>query len=420
MKQYPLLTNKPAKFLFLMAMTALLFLSRDTVYTVSILGIQPAALISYGIIAVMGIVFLICNRKQWKQILMDKRIAWMLITALVFLLPMVAKADWQMMYFTILICLLFSVFLTYVISYRDLGKYYVLIMCFICVNSLIGTYILKHFAMNGTINPDTVYLNGMREVFHFGFSFVRPWVGYYRNFGIFREPGVFQFYLILALFFNNFWIQWPSRWQYWLTNILLSVTMLSTFATGGVLEMVILFVMLFFVKGMHKRKNVRRAVLFGTVLVCVILLSLMITHAGFRNAIQVMINKPFVSGHSRNERLYAMGVDLMVFLKNPIFGEKLSVLFDMAASNTASTLILLAGFGCLVGTVHVLSWAVLVWDRKQNILINLGLLAAMLLSFNTQNLITNQFFWLFSWMALTERGLPWLSAFLAGRKTKKK
>ena len=59
-------------------------------------------------------------------------------------------------------------------------------------------------------------------------------------------------------------------------------------------------------------------------------------------------------------------------------------------------------------TLNVAAWIALVWKRDRNVFGNLILLCIMFMSFNTQNLVANVFFWLFPMMALVERGLPGL------------
>ena len=66
----------------------------------------------------------------------------------------------------------------------------------------------------------------------------------------------------------------------------------------------------------------------------------------------------------------------------------------------------LAVSGIAGGVLHLISWIALLWKKERNVLGNLVLLLIFLMSFNTQNLVADVFFWLFPVMALTERGLP--------------
>ena len=67
-----------------------------------------------------------------------------------------------------------------------------------------------------------------------------------------------------------------------------------------------------------------------------------------------------------------------------------------------------SGFGVLGGLFHVVGWVAFVWEKNRKTWVNLALLLIMFMSFNTQNLIADVFFWLFPMMALVEKGLPLL------------
>jgi len=74
-------------------------------------------------------------------------------------------------------------------------------------------------------------------------------------------------------------------------------------------------------------------------------------------------------------------------------------------NNTTSTMLMFAIFGILGGVLHTLSWAALVWEKDKKLWTKLVLLLILFMSFNTQNLIADLFFWLFPMMALTEKCL---------------
>jgi hypothetical protein len=78
--------------------------------------------------------------------------------------------------------------------------------------------------------------------------------------------------------------------------------------------------------------------------------------------------------------------------------------------NTTSTMLMFAMFGIFGGGLHLISWVALTWDPERKTWVNLALLVIMLMSFNTQNIIADMFFWLFPILALTEKGLPLITA----------
>ena len=91
MKQYKLLNNKASKIAFALFLTAILFLSRDTLFSSCIMGFAKSQILMMGLIVLLGVVFLWVNRNQFVQILKDRRIVVIVTSALLLLLPMVVK-----------------------------------------------------------------------------------------------------------------------------------------------------------------------------------------------------------------------------------------------------------------------------------------------------------------------------------------
>ena len=106
---------------------------------------------------------------------------------------------------------------------------------------------------------------------------------------------------------------------------------------------------------------------------------------------------------SATGRLDAIVSDLQFFLGSPLTGAPLAEVLHSVTDNTTSTMILFAGFGILGGCLNVIAWLALIWEKERKLWVNLLLIPVMFLSFNTQNLIADVFFWLFAYMALTER-----------------
>ena len=106
------------------------------------------------------------------------------------------------------------------------------------------------------------------------------------------------------------------------------------------------------------------------------------------------------------DRQDAVTTNLQFFVKNPLVGDRIAEVLHGTNHNTSSTMLLFAILGIAGGTLNVAAWIALLWKRERNIAGNLILLVILFLSFNTQNLVANVFFWLFPMMALVERGLP--------------
>lgn len=113
MRYFDFANCRKGKALFAVFLTVMLFLARDTLVTSSILGFTPSQMLMLGAIGVTAVAFLVVNRKEWKAIVTDKRVAVLILLSVVMLFPMVAKRDWQLMYLSILVGIWFAVFLSY-------------------------------------------------------------------------------------------------------------------------------------------------------------------------------------------------------------------------------------------------------------------------------------------------------------------
>ena len=412
MKQYSLLQNRPSKIAFGLFLTAMLFLSRDTLFSSCLVGFLKSQLLMVGLIVLLGAAFLWVNRRDFLQVLKDRRMLVLAASVFVLVLPMVVKRDWQLMYFSILLCILTAVFLTYFTTTREVAKYYVVILVVLGIYSMFVTYCLKMPARAGLINPGVFYNSNDWEFFDFGFAYVHTAKYWNRNFGIFREPGVYQFFVLLAVYLNNYNVDWDRQWKLWFCNVALAFTMLTTFAIGGFAELGFLIVFLYFDKKWYRENWGKIAgVCFLAAMISIvgyIVYRVVFTH--FANTMIYefydMFIRLFTGSDSSTDRMNAIVANLRFFIRSPLAGDTIANVLHGTNHNTSSTLLLFAILGIVGGTLNVAAWIALLWKRERNLAGNLVLVVILFMSFNTQNLVANVFFWLFPMMALVERGLP--------------
>ena len=408
MRYFDFANCRKGKALFAVFLTVMLFLARDTLVTSSILGFTPSQMLMLGAIGVTAVAFLVVNRKEWKAIVTDKRVAVLILLSVVMLFPMVAKRDWQLMYLSILVGIWFAVFLSYFRTLEEVAKVYILVLSGLGAYSVLATYILRPLLIDTGFMKLPVFYNQIGVMFHnFGLAFVSDSYVKMRNFGIFREPGVYQFFLILALFLNNYVVSWESEKKLWLLNGILAVTMLTTFATGGVAELALLAVVVFFDKKLYKKKLAWIVIGVGAA-VLGITVAVIIARQGdtYWELYSMVIGKFVNKQDSFSERGMAVFADLFFFFWHPLVGEKLSTVLHAVENNTTSTLVMYAAFGVFGGSLCVDAWFSLIWDKSRKWIVNLMLTGIMFLSFNTQNLTADLFFWLFPIMALVEKKAP--------------
>ena len=392
-------------------MTALLLLTRDGMYSMMVLDFYTCQYLTLGILGAMGIAFLQNNRNCLKMLVRDIRASALLAVTAVMLLPMFWKQDWRWMYFSILLGVWFGVFLTFFAGLEEVARWYVLTVTALAVWSLFASYGLRQLVERG-FGSVSLVPNSHGVLFHnFLFTVVPQTYVRYRNFGCFREPGVYQFFLLLGLYLNNYALKWEHMLKLWTVNVLLALTVLSTFAVGGYIELALFSVFLFFDKGWHRSKQGRRAALWIVTLaaagaVCVVLaIRSPHIHGAIFHEFYDIFHRLTTRSASLTDRLDAIFLNLRLFLESPLFGDTLVRVLHGTENNTSSTLILYAVLGIFGGSLNVAAWVALLWRKERNLFANLVLLGIFFLSFNTQNLVTNLFFWLFPMMSLTDRGM---------------
>lgn len=121
MTYYRFPDNKLVKLCFPLALLILQMVARSTMYTSTFLGFTLSQAVMIGTIVLIGFTFLAVNRKNLKAVLTDRRMLLFGMAAMVILLPMLVKGDWQLMYFTILLSWFFAIFLTYFTTVEELG-----------------------------------------------------------------------------------------------------------------------------------------------------------------------------------------------------------------------------------------------------------------------------------------------------------
>lgn len=416
MKQYPLLNGKLSRIAFCIFLLAILILPRDSSFCNLLVGFYVSQAIFVALTVGMTVWFTVSSRRLLPEILHDRRMVWAGICAAVYLLPMVCKQDWQIMYFSVLICLYLGIFFTFFTDISTVSRYFIIMLSVLGVYSLLTTYVLRNLADAGLLPVQIITRYDGLTFYNFGLSFVPVWYVKNRNWGIFREPGVYQYFLMLAIYLNNYHVQWKKPRTVWVFNVILMVTMVSTFATGGVIALFLFIVVLFLDKKYYATRQGRRIALACAGVGLLAVAFIIFQHGALYHELYLMLHKFVEGGDSIVDRVGSPIANLNFFLYSPLFGVDISTVLYAIMNNTSSSTILFAVYGLLGGIFHIASWFALVWKKERSVIGNLALLAILAMTFNTQNLITNPYFWLIPMMALTIRLPEILGIFRKERK----
>jgi len=364
-----------------------------------------------GLIVAAALAFAVVNRKNLKHILTDRRMIALAAATVLVLGNMALKQDWRLMYFSILLCFYFAIFLTYFVTLQEAAKCYVLIMLVLSAYALLGQFVLKPMVHMGLIDGRPFDSPGGWHMFNFGLAFTvdknTELVNAIRAFSIFREPGLYQIFLFISIHLNNYTVNWKKQWQMWAVNLVLFVALLITFATGGVVALGMYIVFLFFDKNLYKDKRIC-VLAIVLVVIGVIVVAVAIAQGGTWAMELVWVFRKITEGtDSYTDRVQSITANAQTFLRHPILGDDIESALHVVENNTATSPILFAAFGIFMGAVHVFSWVALAWRKDRNVFMNLILLVILFIPFNTQNVIYDIFFWLFPVMALVEKMISW-------------
>lgn len=401
-KRYPFPQKKVFQVLFGLYLFSILYFCRVSQVSYYLLGFYKSQFLSLSITLLALLVFLIYQRKHLLQIVFNYRIALAILFAAAILIPMCVKKDWQMMYFSILLSILMGVFFSYFVSCAQAGKGFCVVMATLAAYSLAAFFALRPLADRGILAPP-VFVNAYGgEFYNYLLAFVPKTLVRDRNFGIFREPGVYQFFLFLALYLCFYHVRWEKQTSMWVCGGILCLTLLSTFSTGAIAAMAVLLLTVYFEKKLYRSSlgKLLTALVLG--LGIAFLAYLFIRKPPLYATLLYMFQKVTPGNPSFDDRFESIHVNLHLLSFRPKVGRDVSYVLEIIADNTSSTTILFAILGIFSGWLHVIAWLCLVLRGKGHIVTKFLCLLALAVTFNTQNLISDPYFWIFPIMALIE------------------
>ena len=414
MTYYRFPENRVTKALAFAAMFLLLVFCRDTYITHFVVNLEISTAITMGVVCLTGIAFLICNRRNLKAVFTDRRMLLLAVAALVALVPMLVKQDWTMMYFSILFCICVGVFFSYFATVEEMAKVYVLTLAPIVVYGLLATYVFLPLLEMGLYSmPVFTYECG--DYLNYGLCWVayRDTIHYFRLYTIFREPGVTQFFLILGLYMNNYWITWQNRRTYWALNLLLAAAVAATLSTTGMVELMLLIPAIFIDKKLYRDKRIVKAAVAACVVGVLALFAIFLQGGALWAQVWEIVDKLMnaTSSGSGFARFDAIVENMKLFAQSPLVGKSVEQTMHNPAlydGNISASTILFAIWGIAGGVFHVVCWFALVWKKNSGSLTSLMILFLLAFSINSQGFVADLFIWLFPVMALSQRVLPCL------------
>lgn len=200
------------------------------------------------------------------------------------------------------------------LKYSDFVNLYCKVLLFLSVGSLI-VYLSYLIIPNiWDFIPTQLWRNGTASFKNVLISVIPvSMTDYYRNFGIFYEPGIFQIYINIALFFELFVKKTPGR----NAVIIYIFTIITTVSTNGYITTLMLVFAYVFKK--NKIKNIQK-IKFILVSILIILITTFLIQKGYISTRVFTKFDNITEVGSGYERLRAFYFSLEKFLENPLFG----------------------------------------------------------------------------------------------------
>lgn len=316
------------------------------------------------------------------------------------MLTMILNQDYTKGYYVLIMSVTIGLIFSTLISKNKFYNLYIDIMVSISIFSLICTYIILP-VFNSVKNILPIYINE-HGVEYINMIFTTPIIneGFYRNTGIYSEPGMFQVFLTFAVIAELFLVNREVNIK---NSIILFITMITTFSPAAYMQAIIL-VLAYIIKTKNRterfksKKLIKKIFLLLVIIFIIIILSPQINNFFFES-----ISKLFESGSSLKGRSSAIFANILAGLKSPLIGKGITngfsyvnevFLSNITDSNTSTTTAIFLVFGALSVICITYMQFKLIFSSKSGFLANFLVFLVFIITINSQLLIYDQMFYI--------------------------
>lgn len=368
--------------------------SRDTLYSYAKFNFY-ITFFSYLIIFFILLTTIFFKYFKSKFVFRKKATLFIGINIFCILTSTVIKLDFRLYVLSILLYMDVAYFCIHIFTFDDFFKKYSNIICFLAVYSLICCYVIRPFLFSNSNHLPVVSNSANLQFFDLIFDFVVVTKSYLRNFGIFREPGVYALFINIALLYELLFLKGKYRY---LHILILFITCVSTFSIPSIAVSVLFIIVSFFKAIVGKRISKYELIfIFTSLFICLLSFIVMcFINEHLYILTTQMLKKMVTSNESMLARTTAITKDIKLFIHSPIWGNRFSAVLSDSSYSIACTFGLFALFGLLGGVFHIISFWLVAQKASDKILMHLIIFGLVLLMFNTQFIIGNPIFWIFS------------------------
>lgn len=337
---------------------------------------------------------------------------WLLILILITLtlISVLLNQDNLYDYIIFLIPLICGFIISNIIEPKLFIKYYDNILYFLSIFSII-TFLIINIVPN-LLNyfPITINQSGivMKNLF---FSVVYNNSYFNSNYGLFWEPGAYQIFVNIALFFQLFLFKTINKKRV----AIYILTIVTTFSTTGYFGLFFLIIIYFLSNNNLGKKRIKNILyIFIFLFISYFIVKNLSENIYFKvfGKLEALFNSSLLTNNqsfiSTNIRVNSLKIPLDAFLSNPLFGisftklNKLSLVYGQSML-TATPLNWFGLFGLPGGIIFI----ILNWNWVKNIekkwYIKILLLLFLLFIVVTENFNRNAFYFLFLFIGMKDK-----------------
>ncbi len=366
---------------------------------------------SFKYLFVMGaaVLLTIVNILKGRRIPVRAFSTLLLMIFLIFI-TMIVNEDVRLGYFYKICLLLYGLAITQIMELKEFAIIFNKIITILAVASLVGYVIM-------IISPSILrlfptILNTSNYKFYNAFIVLEP--SFYsttlRNYGIFREPGIYQMFLIMALLFQMFVVKKDSLMRY----LIYIAAILTTLSTTGYIALGVVFLM-FLVNsgGLSRGKKYVLIIIFVVAFLLLFLFTDIFSFkmgSGYSDSIFNKLVNPEDSS-SGVARFASVTENIRIAFESHIFGVGLTTLSEkfplyalaeygrITTHNTNTLLIQFATHGFLYGSVWL--WSYWHFAKRLNAKLSIFVFAIIVILYMGENLTFSGFSSLFLMYGVT-------------------
>ncbi|MDT2719659.1 O-antigen ligase family protein [Enterococcus gallinarum] len=308
----------------------------------------------YALLAILLMSY--CNFNKIK--LNVKIIELFLIMSLLIILTCLVNLDFKFGYIYRILSLFLGVLLIHSVRFDYFTHIFLKIFKFICLFSL-GVYLIELFSPS-LLSKFPILTNSAGNAYFNLFLTVVPvenW-GVPRNYGIFREPGVFVIFIVFSLMLELFYKKNSSL----LNQTIFLLTLITTKSTTGFIVLIFIYFMVFTSKVQNRNQLIKK-IIFLILGLAISYYLIYHTELIFsENQYKSVFNK-FNNETDTVARYASLTINFLIFMNSPFLGVGISNLTEVfpqltaqyygiySEHNTNTTLIQFSTFGLFFGII---------------------------------------------------------------------